>query len=115
MKEKKMDKIKNIVEYQRKQTALKKEIEKIKKTIPAYLIGIIFLMLLLFIAAESKVYTYFGSTLNFIKISMLTTLFFCFIYLYLSRKRIKEKEGLSKNIGLQLYHLMKLENEQKIY
>jgi Ca2+/Na+ antiporter len=110
-----MNKIKKIVAHQKKQAALKKEVEKIKKTIPTYLVGIIFFMVIIFMITESNVYTYFGNTLNFIKISMLTTLLFCFIYLYQSKRRIREKKELSKNIGLQIYHLMKLENEQKIY
>lgn len=90
---------------------LKQEIKKINDSIPVYLTGFIFLMFVVVFLLESKVYSYFGGTLNFITTSSLFTLFICVTYFYLSQRKIKRKEKLSKTIGLKLYRLMKLENE----
>ena len=81
-----MTKTNEIIAYQRKQEELKKEIKKIKETLPTYLIG-------------------------FISVSISFTLFICVIYFYLSLNKLKKKRKLSKDIQSKLYHLMKLENE----
>ena len=78
-----MTKTNEIIAYQRKQEELKKEIKKIKETLPTY----------------------------FISVSISFTLFICVIYFYLSLNKLKKKRKLSKDIQSKLYHLMKLENE----
>ncbi|TXD48895.1 hypothetical protein [Polaribacter sp. IC073] len=106
-----MVKTHEIIAYQKKQEELKKETKKIKETTPSYIVGFVFIMFLTVFAIESKVYSYFGGTLNFISVSVLFTLFTGLLYFYVSQKRIKEKKKLSKDIQSKLYHLMKLENE----
>ncbi len=100
-----------ILAYQKEQSELKKEIQKIKKSIPIYLTGIVFFMFLIVFVLDSKVYTYFGGSLNFFTFSSILTLVICFIYFYTSQFKIKEKEKSAKAIGSKLYNLMKLENE----
>ena len=106
-----MNKGKKILAKQRKQDKLKKEIKNIKKKVPIYLLGIVFVMFIVVYKLEHKVYIYFGGTLLFITISLFFTLFICCVYYFRSKMKIQEKEELSKAIGSKLYHLMKLENE----
>ncbi|GAB7257471.1 hypothetical protein OBPA_19360 [Polaribacter sp. OB-PA-B3] len=100
-----------ILEYQKEQKLLKKEVEQIKKAIPIYLTSIIFVMFLLFFLLESKLYSFFGGIKNFIIFCILLSVSICGFYVYLSTKKIKQKEKLSKNIGSKIYNLMKLEDE----
>tara|TARA_B110000240_G_scaffold159343_1_gene177721 strand:- start:33 stop:353 length:321 start_codon:yes stop_codon:yes gene_type:complete len=90
---------------------VKDEINEIKKSIPGYLVGFAFFMVLIINALENKVYSYFGGSLNFFKISGLFTVCICIIYLYLIRKKIQKQEKKYKKLSLKLHVLMKLENE----
>ena len=90
---------------------VKDEINKIKKSIPGYLVGFTFFMVLIVNALENKVYSYFGGSLNFFKISALFTVCIYLIYLYLIIKKIQKKYKKYKKLGLKLHVLMKLENE----
>ena len=106
-----MNKNSEILEYQKEQKLLKKEVEQIKKTVPFYLVSVIFVMFLMFFLLESKVYSFFGGIKNFIIFCIILTISICVSYVYLSIKKVKRKEKLSKNIGSKIYNLMKLEDE----
>ncbi|WP_299666428.1 hypothetical protein [uncultured Polaribacter sp.] len=106
-----MHKRNQILLLQNKQKKLKADIKKIKKGIPIYLLGIVFLMFLAVFGLESIVYTFFGGTVNFIVISSLITLALCGFYFYKSQNKIKYKEKTAKAIGVKIYSLMKLKNE----
>ena len=68
-------------------------------------------MFLIIFGIEEKVYPFFGGTINFIVFGSVITFIICFLYYYTSKKKIKQKNKLSKNIGIKIYSLMKLENE----
>ncbi|QOD62039.1 hypothetical protein H9I45_06230 [Polaribacter haliotis] len=100
-----------ILKHQKKQVQLKKEIKKIKKTIPIYLAGFVFIMFLIIFLFEDKLYIYFKGSLNFILIGISITIISGVIFYYYCQRKIKSKEKLSKAIGVKLYSLMKLEDE----
>ena len=101
----------NILAIQREQKKLRREVKKIKKSIPINLIGIAFFSFLIIFGLESKVYHFFGGGVNFIKIGIIFTLFICILYVFFGFKKIKYKEKLLKSISTKLYRLMKLNNE----
>ncbi len=106
-----MNKNKEIQALQREQKQLKKEIKKIEKAIPIYLISFVFIMFLIVFYIEDKVYPFFNGIFNFIAFALCLIILLSFFLVSFQRKKIKEKQKLSKAIGSNLYRLMKLENE----
>lgn len=103
--------IKNeIIEIQKKQNHLKKEIQRIRKARPKNITKVTFVMAVLIFILEHKLYPLFGNATNFVIIGIsLTVLMIVCTYLYFTQKIVK-KERKIKNIGLQLYDIMRLEN-----
>ena len=100
-----------ILAYQEEQSIVKRQVVKIKKEIPIYLIGFFFIMCILIFTLESKIHPYFNGTLNFLIVGFAFTITTCFMYYYIKQREIRKKKRLSKAIGLKLYKLMKLEHE----
>lgn len=102
---------KEISKAQRKQKAIKKEIQKSKKKLPVYFVVFILLTVLSIYFLEDYLYDYFGNSYNFI----LTTIFlFSFVFLVFTYRiflKISNKKKESKAIGTKLYKLMRLEDE----
>lgn len=106
-----MNNNREIVQLQKKQNKLKKEILKLKKTKSIYLLGIVFVLFLIVFFIEDKVYTFFNGIFNFIMASVVFGFILCIVFLKYHKNKIKEKEKSSKAIGANLYRLMKLEND----
>ncbi|QTE22549.1 hypothetical protein [Polaribacter cellanae] len=98
-----------ILLQQKKQVQLKKEIKKIKKTMPIYLTGFVFAMFLIVFFLEDKMYIHFKGAINFILAGILLTIIIGILFYYYCQRKIRAKEKLSKAIGVKLYSLMKLE------
>lgn len=107
-----MTKVNNILKEQKKQNQLKKEIAIIKKKTPIYVVLIIFIMFLFVFFLEDKIYKIFGNSIYFIVISSLTTIAMCLVLIFINIKRIRRTERQIKEIGSNLYKLMKLENSK---
>lgn len=104
-----MDKNKEILDKQKKQSQLKKEVKNIKKKLPSYIIGFIFFVAVSLYFLEDKFYKFFGNSVNFIIGIVITLCLFSLFFIFRSYNVIKKKEQQAKAIGAQLYHLMKLE------
>lgn len=107
-----MNRVKNILLEQKKQSKLKKEIVKIKKTTPIYIVSIIFIMILLISLLEDQSHRYFGGTIYFVSAGVLITLSISFLFFFREKRRVLKKEKEVKQIGSKLYKLMKLESTE---
>ena len=104
-----MDKNAEILNKQKRQSQLKKEVQDIKKKLPSFIIGFIFFVAVSLYFLENKFYKFFGNSVNFIIGIVIFLCIFSLFFVLRSYKIIKKKEQESKAIGAQLYHLMKLE------
>lgn len=104
-----MDKNKEILNKQKRQSQLKKEVQDIKKKIPTYIIGFFFFVAVSLYFLEHKFYEFFGNSVNFIIGIVIFLCLFSLFFVFRSYHIIKKKELEAKILGSQLYHLMKLE------
>ena len=104
-----MDKNKEIIKKQKKQSQLKKEVKAIKKKLPKFIIGFIFFVAVSLYFSENKFYDFFGNSVNFIIGIVIFLCLFSLFFVFRSYHIIKKKEKEAKTLGSQLYHLMKLE------
>ena len=98
-----------ILNKQKKQNRLKKEVKQMKKKIPSFFIGFIFFVAISLYFIENLFKLFFEKNFNFI-ISFV--ILFCLLYVFfliLCYYKIKNKIKDYKALGKQLYHLMKLE------
>lgn len=105
-----MKKNKEIVLLQRKQKALKKEIEYLKKALPPFIVGFILFIFISLYFLEDKFYKLFGSSVKVIMSVVVISGAICLFFTYRNYKKIKSKRQQSKNIGIQLYDIMKLKD-----
>ena len=108
-----MDKNKEILNKQKRQNELKHEVKKIKKKLPSLIIGFIFFTFISLYFLEDKFYQFFGNSVNFVRSSVIILGVFTLFYILRSYMKIRKKERESKEIGSQLYKLMKLEVETR--
>lgn len=108
-----MEKSKEILNKQKKQNKLKKEVKNIKKKLPSFIIGFIFFSAISLYFLEDKFYSFFGNSVNLVIAIVILFSIICFIFLYNNFMKIKKKEKESKILGSELYKLMKLEKETK--
>ena len=104
-----MDKNTEILKQRDRQEHLKKQIEDIKSNVPKYIILLTLLSAVGIYYLEDKVYSFFGTGVNFIITVILFLILFSVIYIVLSLKKIKKNEKELKQINATLYDLMKLE------
>ena len=104
-----MEKNKEILKKQKRQSALKEEVQEIKRKTPSYIIGFILFVAVGLYFLEDKFYQFFGNSVNFIIGIVIFLCLFSLFLVYRSNKKIKKKELESQEIGVQLYQLMKLE------
>lgn len=109
----KMDKNKEILNKQKRQNEIKKEIKEIKKKLPSFLIGFIFFTVVSLYFLEEKFYLFFGNSVDFVRAIVILLGVFSLGFVLKSYLKIKKKEKESKAIGSQLYKLQKLEVDQK--
>ncbi len=105
-----MNKSKEILNYQKKQNALKSEVKKIKKKLPTYIIGFVFFVVVSLYFLEDKFYAFFGNNVNYIIGLVILLSLFSLFFLLRSYIKIKNKQKESKAIGSKLYKLMKLDS-----
>jgi hypothetical protein len=104
-----MEKNKEILKKQKKQSELKKEVLDIKKKTPSYIVGFVLFVAIGLYFLEDKFYQFFGNSVNFIIGIVIFLCLFSLFFIYRSYKIIKKKELESQEIGVQLYQLMKLD------
>ncbi|WP_343329173.1 hypothetical protein [Polaribacter staleyi] len=104
-----MDKNNEILFKQKKQNELKLEIQQIKSKLPKYIIGFIFIIAVSLYFLEDKIFHLFSNSVNFVIGAVLILCSFLFLFLLKSYITITKKQKESKNLGIQLYNLMKLE------
>jgi predicted membrane channel-forming protein YqfA (hemolysin III family) len=104
-----MDKNAEILNKQKRQSQLKKEVQDIKKKLPSFIIGFIFFVAVSLYFFEQKFYEFFGNSVNFIIAIVIFLCLFSLFFVFRSYRIIKKKEKEAKTLGSQLYHLMKLE------
>ena len=63
-----MDKKKEILNKQKRQSEIKKEIKEIKKRLPSFIIGFIFFTLVSLYFLEEKFYQFFGNSVDLFRI-----------------------------------------------
>ena len=93
------------------QFGLKGEISNLKSQIPTFLIGFLFVMVLSIYFLEGRVYHFFGNGMNFIKFGIGPFILLSLLYIYISRKKVLNKEKKLKVISGKLYQLMKLDEK----
>ncbi|KGL64328.1 hypothetical protein [Polaribacter sp. Hel1_85] len=108
-----MDKNKEILNKQKRQTELKQEVKDIKKKLPTFIIGFIFFTIVSLYFLENKFYQFFGNSVNFVIGIVIFLCIFSFFFIFTSYLQIKKREKESRIIGSQLYQLQKLEVEPK--
>ncbi|PQJ72110.1 hypothetical protein [Polaribacter butkevichii] len=104
-----MDKNDEILFKQKKQNELKLEVQQIKSKLPKYIIWFIFILAVSLYFLEDKIFHLFGNNVNFLIGAVLILCFFLFLFLLKSYITITKKQKESKDLGVQLYNLMKLE------
>ena len=104
-----MEKNKEILKKQKRQSALKEELLEIKRKTPSYIIGFILFVAVGLYFLEDNFYQFFGNSVNFIIGIVIFLCLFSLFFIYRSYKIIKKKELESQEIGVQLYQLMKLD------
>ena len=103
-----MNKTAEILNKQKRQNQLKKEVKRMKKKIPVFFIGSVFSVGVTLSLVEKKFNIFFHNHVDFI-IGMLIflglfSLIFVLISDYITNKKIQKYKAL----GSELYHLMKL-------
>jgi len=104
-----MDKKQQILLKQKRQNELKNEIRKLKKKLPSLIIGFIFFVFVSLYFLEDKFYHFFGNSVNFIFSTVILLCIFSLTFILKNYIKTKKKQKEVKNIGIQLYKLMKLE------
>jgi hypothetical protein len=104
-----MNKITEITRQQKKQTALKSEVKKIKKRVPIYIIAFILFGSISFFFLEYKFYHIYANNINTLMYIVSFLSFISFFLFLRSYVKIKKKQKEAKSIGYKLYNLMKLE------
>ena len=104
-----MDKNTEILSKQKKQNELKAEVQQIKNKLPKYILGFIFFVAVSLYFLEDKFFDFFGNSANFIFSTVIILCLFTFFFILRSYIVIKKKQKESKEIGVQLYNLMKLD------
>jgi hypothetical protein len=104
-------KIEKITELQEEQKLLKTEIKSLKKGIPYFIIGFIFLSIGCISVFEGKLDELFGNSYNLILSIIVALVFISIIYIIIIAIKVKNKKSQIKIIGLELYHIMKLKSE----
>ena len=102
---------KEISKEQRKQKLLKKEVQKIKKKFPVYVVIFILITILSIYFLEDIMFGYFGNSYNFILTIVFLYTFIFFVFSYRLFIKVSNKQKQSKAIGTKLYKLMRLEEE----
>ena len=105
-----MSKNKEIVALQKKQKAIKREISYLKKKLPTFIVGFILFTFVSLYFLEDKFYKFFGNGVKAIIGVVILSGCFCLFLIYRNYRKIKTKTAASKNIGIQLYNIMKLED-----
>ena len=108
-----MNKTAEILSKQKRQNQLKKEVKNIKKKLPSFFIGVIFFVAVILYFIENKFNIFFVNNVNFITGIVLFLCLFSLIFVFISYHIINKKKKEDKALGLQLYHLMKLEVAHK--
>ncbi|TVZ55753.1 hypothetical protein OD91_1020 [Lutibacter sp. Hel_I_33_5] len=98
-----------ITSNKNRQEELKSAIQKRKKRATKYLTGFILLSLIFIVFMESRVYSYFGNSINFILVVLSFTIIICLTYLIRIYLLIDKKNKEIKEINNKLYQLMRLE------
>ena len=104
-----MDKNREILLKQKKQNELKLEIQQLKKKLPTLIIGFIFFIAVSLYFLEDKFYHLFGNSVNFIFSAVMLLCVFSLAFILKSYIQIKKRQKKVKNIGVELYKLMKLD------
>ena len=108
-----MDKNKEIIKHRARQSVLKKEVKTIRNRFPKILVFLAVLTALSIYYLESKLYSYFGSGSNFVKVMIALFVIFSLIFIYTNIQKVKAKEKELKQINSKLYTLMKLDVKDK--
>ncbi len=104
-----MDKNKQILLKQKRQNELKIEIQQLKKKLPKLILGFIFFVIVSLYFLENKFYHFFGNSVNFIFGTVMLLCVFSLAFILKNYIKIKKRQKKVKNIGVELYKLMKLE------
>ncbi|WP_158838646.1 hypothetical protein [Polaribacter sp. L3A8] len=104
-----MDKNKEILFKQKKQNELKLEVQQMKNKLPKYIVGFIFFVAVSLYFLEDNFFHFFGNGVNFVMSAVVLLCSFLFLFLLKSYITINKKQKESKDLGIQLYNLMKLE------
>lgn len=103
-----MNKTAEILSIQKRQNQLKKEVKRMKKKIPSFFIGSIFLVAVTLSLIEKNYNVFFHNNVNFIIGMLISLCLFSLIFVLISDYIVKKKIQKYKALGSELYHLMKL-------
>ena len=102
------DEKKLVHQYELKQRILKKENKKYIKRIPYYIFGFVFLTFGLIKLFDGKLNSLTGNSSNLIIIIVSIISLIALIYLITTYRKIKNNKKKIKDLGSQLYRIMKL-------
>jgi len=104
------EKIDKVRELQEEKKLLKAEIKSLKKKIPYFIVGFIFLSIGCISAFEGRLDKLFGNSYNLILSIIVALVFTSITYIILIAFKVKNKNSQIRTIGLQLYNMMKLKS-----
>ncbi|WP_405608032.1 hypothetical protein [Polaribacter sp. Asnod1-A03] len=108
-----MIRTKEILHKQKSQRRLKSEIKRIKKKLPRFVVWFLFFVFISLYFFEDNFFHFFGNSVNIVLGLVISLSLFLLFFILRSYILIKSKQKESKEIGVQLYNLMKLESEAK--
>lgn len=100
-----------VSQLENKQKRLKKEIKKYKKRTPYFIIGTIFLSVLIISLLDGLLDSYFGKIKDLTIIVSSITVFIGLTFIFINYKNISVRRKESKEIGIQIYNQLKLKDE----
>lgn len=98
----------NVVELQSRQKRLEKNIKRRKKKMPYTIFGMILCVLIVVFLFEEKAYHLFGTSTKMIAIIGIVSIVIIAVYIILTLLRIRKTNIELKEIGNQLYNILKL-------
>lgn len=103
-----MGKDESVIEYEIRQTSLKKVVKKLKNKIPYFILGFIFFGTALVILIEGVLNKFLGNSYNLILIISAFFVLLSSSYMIMMTLKINKISKEIKSLGEKMYHIMKL-------
>lgn len=105
-----MGKDETVIEYEIRQTSLKKVVKKLKNKIPYFIFGFVFFGTALIILIEGVLNKFLGNSYNLILIISTFFVLFSSGYMIMMLLNINSINKEIKSLGEKMYHKMKLQD-----